>query len=331
MAGLPPPWPDFGSLPGGMKDGFPVSIAELLTAGERPLPSEAVAIVLDVCAQVLRRPASPSVLPAITAGAVFLDASGSITVAGGVPVEDDQTVLLLGRMLLQMLPVAGTPLSARVPARLKQLAARAAAGDGPRLSVARFAAALRGFGPEQAHAAIRNLFERWHARTSRIETQRASSRLEEAVRSSRQSSAGPGVFHPLLEVADETLHRAGGAADAPATLAADRPRGMLRRARTAVIVVILLLAGAGAAYWLNADERLPQLPLSPAIFTTDPEPAGRDGWELLPGRGPLAVEHDPARQLVAPSVVPGSMEGVIGQARQVGSDAVIGQHAAHRP
>ena len=70
-----------------MKDGFPVSIAELLAAGERPLPSEAVAIVLDVCQQVMRQPAGGSVLPPISTSALFLDGSGGVALAGGVPVE----------------------------------------------------------------------------------------------------------------------------------------------------------------------------------------------------------------------------------------------------
>ncbi len=287
-----------------MKDGFPVSIAELLAAGEPPLPSEAVAIVLDVCAQVLRRPASASVLPAISAASVFVDASGSVAIGGGVPVEDDQTVLLLGRMLLQMLPTSGSASAARVPARLRLLASRAATGDAPRLSVGRFAAALRRFGPEQSSAAIRHLFERWRSGLAERDEGRFGREAVPAQKLERRSSLGPDVFRRLLREADHDRYLASARDGAPAEegddqgsaarpAAPDRARRR-RRSRIAIVVVALLLVvGAGAAYWLSADEQLPPLPITPPHLSIQPPPPPpRTGWELLAPSVPLAADED---------------------------------------
>lgn len=247
-----------------MKDGFPVSIAELLAAGQRPLPSEAVAIVLDVCRQVMRQRAGASVLPPISTGALFLDASGTVSVAGGVPAEDDQTVPLLARLLLQMLPVSGTPGGARVPSRLRQLASRAAAAESPRLTVARLAVGLRRFAPEQPQAAIRGLFERWCGKQDPV--------------------AG---WPPMLEArGPEPVETA-----APAL--SRRSAGSRRRRMAAVGIIaaaFLILLGVGATYWLNADEGLPPLPMNPAIFIKDPPAPARGGWELLADPAGLAVD-----------------------------------------
>jgi hypothetical protein len=246
-----------------MKDGFPVSVAELLAAGQRPHPSEAVAIVLDVCRQVMRKATGPSVLPPISTAALFLDRSGAVAVAGGVPVEDEQTVPLLGRLLLQMLPAPGTPGGPLVPSRLRRLAARAASGESPRLTVGRLAAALRPFAPEYPSAAIRALFDRW-----RSDGWRANSA-------------------PVLTVGEAAP------VDAPVfsrrTHFVPRTRTGRRSAVAALVGALLMLIGAGATYWLNADQALPPLPLSPSILIKDPPPP-RDVWELLPDPTGLAVQ-----------------------------------------
>jgi hypothetical protein len=239
-----------------MKDGIPVSVAEMIAAGARPFPPEAVAILLDVCEQVTRQPAGRSVLPPITPSALFIDGSGTVAVAGGVPVEDDQTVQLLGRLLLQMLPVAGSLGAARVPSRLQSLAARAADGQLRRLSVGRLASSLRRFAPQNPRGAVRALFERWR---------------------------GPGAPGLAALPAPVSSSESG---DWPV-----RPpgRGFPRRAVGALVATLLILASVGAAYWLNADTAMPPIPLSPSLLMSEPPTPPRDGWELLDPAG-LAVD-----------------------------------------
>jgi hypothetical protein len=280
-------WPGFGSFPGGMKDGFPVSVAELIAGGARPLPSEAVAIVLDVCEQVTRQPVGGSVLPAITPSVLFVDGSGCVALSGGVPVEDDQTVQLLGRLLMQMLPPSGTSGAVRVPSRLRSLAMRAAAGELPRLSVGRLAASLRRFAPERPRAAVRDLFERWRG-------------------GNRSSSTGAELALNPFVVHDEALF--GEIDDEPAGVMAASPAASQRGARRSVVgalvVVLLVLAGVGATYWLDAEDSLPPIPLDPGLLLTEPPAPARSDWELLDPAG-LAVEAlplDPASRLSQASV-----------------------------
>ncbi len=241
-----------------MKDGFPVSVAELIAAGARPFPAEAVAILLDVCEQVARQPAGRSVLPAITPSALFIDGSGTVAVAGGVPVEDDQTVQLLGRLLLQMLPAPGSLGAARVPSRLRSLAARAADGQLRRLSVGRLAASLRRFAPQHPPGAVRALFERWRG----------------------------------AEVPDFAAFPAPASPESWGRPVRPPSRGFPRRAVGALVAALLILAGVGAAYWLNADAPLPPIPLSPSLLISEPPAPPRDGWELLDPAG-LAVDTTP--------------------------------------
>ncbi len=238
-----------------MKDGFPVSVAELIAAGARPFPAEAVAILLDLCEQVARQPAGRSVLHAITPSALFIDGSGTVAVAGGVPVEDDQTVQLLGRLLLQMLPAPGSLGATRVPSRLRSLAARAADGQLGRLSVGRLEASLRRFAPQHPQGAVRALFERWRG----------------------AEVPGLGEF-----TASASPERSSQPARPPS-------RGLPRRAVGALVAALLILAGVGAAYWLNADTALPPIPLSPSLLISEPPAPPHDGWELLDPAG-LAVD-----------------------------------------
>lgn len=281
-----------------MKDGFPVSVAELLTAGQRPLPSEAVAIVLDVCRQVLERPAGPSVLPPISTGALFIDGGGRVAVAGGVPAEDDQTVRLLARVLLHMLPPPGTHAGAKVPSRLRGLAARAAAGDSPRLTVGRFAAALLRFGPPHPAAAVQALFRRWNGerldhRTSELELfggAAGSLNDEAATRSgSRTAPAGPGFQVPGAGVLGERE-------PARPALPIRAVRGLRRHSLAigVLLVALVVLAGIGARYWLNAKEILPPLPVNPAILLREPPAPARGGWELLNDPAGLSVDAQAA-------------------------------------
>jgi hypothetical protein len=256
-----------------MKDGFPVSVAELLASGERPVPSEVVAIVLGVCSQATRQPVGAAVPPPITPAALFIDRTGSVALAGGVPADDDQTVQMLGRLLLALLLAVDV---ARVPARLRELATRAAVFEGPRGSVQRLAASLKRFGPEHPQAAVRTLFERWQA-------------------ARMVGAAARPTFHQAVGTADriETV----GAPESSRPRRANRFRGW-RLAVGAVVGALLMLAGLGATSWLSADDKLPPLPLNPAILSTPPSRPARGGWELLDDPAGLAVrDQQPSAQV----------------------------------
>ena len=201
-----------------------------------------------------------------------------MAVAGGVPVEDEQTVPLLGRLLLQMLPAPGTPGAPLVPSRLRRLAARAAAGESPRLTVGRLAAGLRPFGPESPNAAIRALFERW--------------------RGDARRAAGPVISTIDISTDVSTIDQDTSFADTPVFASPVRflptSRSGRRSALAALVGTLLMLIGAGATYWLNADAGLPPLPVSPSILIKEPPPP-RDVWELLPDPSELAVQSGAAQ------------------------------------
>lgn len=278
-----------------MQDGLPVSVAELLAAGERLSPGEAVAITLDLCGQVMRRQPGTAILPPISSGAIFLDGSGTVTVAGGPPAEDDQTVSLLARLLLQMLPEPGAPGAAgsRVPARLRLVAERAASGEPGRMSVQRLAGALRAFGPVRPQAVIRALFLRWASREAAGTQHGSDDRRPE-----------PPRFAPAEGSSDEpAAARRWFRAVTPGRRPAreDRASRAPRRSRRArmprvglAVVLLLVVLGLGASYWLNADQRLPDLPdlpVSPsALISEPPPPPPRTGWELLPDPCGLAAD-----------------------------------------
>lgn len=139
-----------------MSPGFPHALDSLL-ARERPSPAEAVAIVLELCRQI-RPAATPSaVTPPVSRATVVLDANGSVAARGGAIVEDDQTVSLLGHLLLEL--VEDRPDTAR----LRRVAARAARSlpGGPRgISVRRLASVLRRNSPSNARGAVAAFVQR---------------------------------------------------------------------------------------------------------------------------------------------------------------------------
>jgi hypothetical protein len=257
-----------------MKDGFPVSVAEVLASGGHPVPSEAVAIVLGICSQVTRQPAGVAVAPPITPAALFLDRTGGVALAGGAPADDDQTVQMLGRLLLGILEAAD---AARVPSRLRGIAARAARSDS-RQTVERLAANLRRFGPEHPQAAVRAFFERWQA-----------GRLVESVHAPERSAA-----EADRAVAVGTLERADLLEDEGAgrtATAAARSWAFSRFAFGVIVGLLLVLAGIGAT-WLSADDSLPPVPLNPAILVAPAAPPVRGNWELLDDPVGLSVKRE---------------------------------------
>jgi hypothetical protein len=244
-----------------MKDGFPVSVSELIAAGVRPEPAEAAAIVLGICHQVLRVNARGAVLPPITPGTLFLDGGADVTVAGGVPAEDEQTTRLLGRLLLQLLPSAGVSGTAKVPSRLRQLARRAASLDGPRLPVERFAASLKRFCPERPGDALVGLFERWRGRPS----------------------APTREIEPFAGFPERLLFQ-----DADSLLPLSVPRRSRRLAAALLLAgALLLAAGAGGAYWLKSGGPAVAPPKAPSSQSVTHEPPPGD-WELLADAVPPA-------------------------------------------
>jgi hypothetical protein len=111
-----------------------------------------VAIVLELCRQI--RPAAAAAVTApVSSATVLLDADGRVATRGGAASEDDQTVSLLGHLLLELLE------DQPETSRLRRIAARAATslpGGRRRISVRRLAAALRRSAPADPKAAVRN-------------------------------------------------------------------------------------------------------------------------------------------------------------------------------
>ena len=244
-----------------MRQGFPVTIAELVTSGAAPLPAEAAAIVLEVCSKVVSGPRQVVTAPISTAS-VFVEADGSVAVAGGRIVEDDQTVSLLGHLLLEILR-SGRPVPQRPAARLEALGLQAAANlEASGLTLERFTAAVRRFAPEDPGTAVRLLFERW----------RRGGRLPAA-----ENSRIPETLRRLLPEADlaamagvtPTLHGLGGRA-----LFAHAGRRLVLTAGT-----LLLLSLAGVSYLLWD--------------------AGKRPAAAAPGRTPVSASAQPgaAREL----------------------------------
>jgi len=260
-----------------MRQGFPVTVAELLVSGGRPLPAEAAAIVLGVCSRVTAGTRHVVAAP-ITTSSVFVEADGSVSVAGGAVVEDEQTVSLLGHLLLAMLRPRG-PSPQRPAARLEALALRASAVSDPAgLTFARFVSELRRFAPEDDSGAVRGLFDRW----------RAGGR-EAGPRDGRV----PDTIRRLLPEADlaamagltPTLHGTGARA------------GFFRAGRRLVLTgaTVALLMAAGATYLLWGGEKGPEPPAPRPgrsnARVVQPSPAR----ELLPG-GAAAARPAPAQQ-----------------------------------
>lgn len=280
-----------------MKDGYPISIAELIAAGQRPLPSEAVAIVLDLCRQVMGRVPGASVLRPFSTATLFLDASGTVAVAGGVAAEDDQTVQLMGRLLLDMLPPTGASGPGHEPVRLRTLASRAAAGDLARVKVAVLAARLRRFGPEEPQAAIRGLFERWRlAGPERLNGRMSRRGPEER----RVKGPGPDVMRRWLREADAEAYRLASTTTSPS----GGGRRTYRRLMGLLAAVLLMLAGLGATYWLRADEARLWVPAPPPAPARQAPSPPQPGWELLPEASDLMVRGTPVRRPVSPGLAP---------------------------
>jgi hypothetical protein len=267
-----------------MRAASSVAIADLLASGHRPEPHEAVAIVLEVCRQVMRQGPRAAVAAPISTATVSIDAGGSVVAAGGAPAEDDQTVLLLGHLLVDMLGPADSAAGSRVPDKLRAIAVRACSGSsGSFSSVASLASALRRFGAVKGYAAIRSVFDRWQlSSTGKLPTlaghatQPAGDRFDRpvfgTVRSGIEAEHDRAVW--LTPLAP------------PPSGHQDVSEAVEPRARrvvwltTAVVagVTVLLLAG-GALFWFT-DVELPtplQLPSARPVPASPPP-----GRELLP-------------------------------------------------
>jgi hypothetical protein len=148
-----------------MTESRSVAVATLLAEGVQPYPHEAVAIVLQLCGQISRRGPAPRVTPAISTSTVSIDASGAVAVSGGEPGEDEQTVSLAGRLLVELLDHSAAALEAAALPRLRATALRAASGGRAFGSASQLVSALRRYGPEYGEAqAVQALFARWAAR-----------------------------------------------------------------------------------------------------------------------------------------------------------------------
>jgi hypothetical protein len=250
-------------------------VAELLSF-EPPRPHEAVAIAIELCNLVTARKAAEAVPAAISASTVRIDASGAVAVAGGAPGEDEQTVSLIGHLLVEMLRRPGGEAYEDVSPRLRATAVRAATrGRDAFASVAHLAAALRRHAPDQRHAAIRAAFDRRQA---------AGGRPPTALR-----LPGPLVTVRILPYADDDATRAGIAPFAPGEATDDDERSDGGRApalrtwfATALVVgvTLLLLVGTGALFLFTADDD-PVPMIVPKTKPTPVSPPREPGWELL--------------------------------------------------
>jgi hypothetical protein len=278
-----------------MSQGFPVTVAELLSCSAPPLPHEAVAIAIELCNLVVARQAADAVPSAISPSTVRIDPSGAVAVAGGVPGEDEQTVSLIGHLLVEMLRHPGSEPDADASPRLVATAARAAIrGRGAFASVAHLAAALRRHAPDQRHSAIRALYDRsqtalGRAGALRMPDPRAAVRfLREVDEDSSQARlAAAGASDPAQH------DRSDG----------DRAPGARLWFTTALVVgvTLLLLAGTGALFLFTADDD-PAPMIAPRTKPTPVSPPREPGWELLgkPERAmavPAPGAHAPTRSV----------------------------------
>jgi hypothetical protein len=174
-----------------MTQGRSVSIGALMASGVSLRPHEAVAVVVELCSQLGRPRRTPGVMPAISASTVTLDASGAVAVNGGAPGEDEQTVSLVGHLLLDMLDHSALTVEAPAPPKVRTTAVRAAFGGRKAFgSAAQFVSALRRHGPESDRAEVlRGVFDRWMARHDP---------LVPASRPAAPATARPGIAMALL-------------------------------------------------------------------------------------------------------------------------------------
>jgi len=248
-----------------MREGFPVTIVDLLASGVRPTPAEAAAIVLAVCQQVgsARQPAV--ITPAISSATVEIDAGGRVSVSGGPPVEDDQTLPLVGRLLLDLLPVE--PSGTERLQRLHALARRAVNGE-PGLGLSAFRLRLRALAPpsldgESVLALVRRAAKGPVARP--------------LVASSNQWQVP--VFAPARALSSGSLSMMG----IPGAFSQNPENPAWLRKVAVVGMTLLLLVGAGAAFLRNDPLAAAATRLRPAAHSSKPtQPA--PAWELAPAQ-----------------------------------------------
>jgi hypothetical protein len=248
-----------------MSEGFPVTVADLLRSGEPLSPHEAVAITVELCKLVMARTAVDAVAPAISPSTVRIDASGAVSVAGGVPAEDDQTVSLVGRLLQQMIDHASGERELVVSPRLRATALRAATdGRGAFASLDHLVAALRRHAPEQGHAAIRAVFNR---------------------RSVILPPSGPRIgARPQCPPSAPAGTVPGGRVAGADAEAPDEAGGRPVRSwfATVLIVGVTLLLLAGAGMWsLFTSDGGPAPVIAPVPRPIPVSPRREPGWELL--------------------------------------------------
>jgi len=267
----------------------PVTIAELLSSNWPPRPPEAVAIAIELSSLVIARRAADAVASAICPATVSIDASGAVAVTGGVPAEDEQTVSLVGHLLVEMLdPLRGDQDPAVSP-RLLATATRAAVrGNDAFASLGHLVAALKRHAPEQRHAAIRSAFDR--SRPAAVHTRGVG-------------RARPSAPVRYLHGAKEDIHWArfgppasGGPAE-PEMPGAEtaRPSRTWMATALAVGLALLLLAGA-SIFLLSPASSGPVPPLVPPSRPMPVSPRREPGWELLgkPERTSVATAPAPA-------------------------------------
>lgn len=250
-------------------------LADLARVRVWPRPDEVAAVVLQVCGQVtLRGSAAGGVAPAVTPAALRIGADGSVLITGGAPAVDEQTVSLLGHLLLDLVGSPDRSPGSATPPELRALGIAAAARPSPFRTVADFAEELGRHAPADGRATVRALWERG---------------------ASRQ-------FPRHIEDGDATP-------DLTVPAAGAGPRdGRRLVVRTALVgAAVLLLSGAGAALWL-ADTRTPLPPAPPLSTPVLPRPLGHPGWELLgrPGGLPVRVV---VTALAPPAARPPEPEG----------------------
>jgi hypothetical protein len=248
----------------------PVAVATLLAEGVRPHPHEAVAIVLQLCGEISRRGPSPRVTPAISTSTVSIDASGVVAVSGGAPGEDEQTVSLAGRLLIELVDHSAAALEAAALPRLRATALRAATrGRAAFGSASELASAIRRYGPQYGETrAVQALFERWAGRRGR--------------------PTMPGLRVSVPPPEPEAMRRFGVPSRFSASVA-------WSRAARALLVGVMLLALAGASVVVLTGERVDELPVVAPISKPTPVlPRRQPAWELL-RRSERAVVNEAPR------------------------------------
>lgn len=266
-----------------MVEGSPVSISSVLASGMPLRPHEAVAVVVALCRHLSNCREAAGVTAAISSATVTIDARGQVGVTGGVACEDEQTVSLAGRLLLDMLDHSRASVEAAVPPRLRSAAVRAAVGGREAFpSLAQFVSALRRHGPEYGEArAIQGVFERWAA---------GAGPGERLGPDRRRTAPPPDVMRRFLRESEQEAYRARVAAEAslpsvaagPAASTRRWPRIGWSRMRRPLLVAAMLMVLAGAWLILQARGSGDELPLvAPVAKPTPVMPRREPGWELL--------------------------------------------------